>query len=49
MLTLFDSLNAVRDFAGDNYDAPVIEPEAARLLRGGDKRAAHYQATRLAT
>jgi antibiotic biosynthesis monooxygenase (ABM) superfamily enzyme len=44
VMTLFDSLDAVRDFAGDDYETPVIEPEAARLLRRGDERAAHYEA-----
>jgi hypothetical protein len=44
VLTLFDSVEAVRAFAGDDYDLPVIEPEAARLLNRGDERAAHYDA-----
>jgi heme-degrading monooxygenase HmoA len=26
VITLFDSLDAVRGFAGDNYTTPVIEP-----------------------
>jgi hypothetical protein len=42
VLTLFDSLEAVRAFAGRAYEVPVIEPEAARLLVRGDERAAHY-------
>jgi hypothetical protein len=42
VVTLFTSLEAVRAFAGDEYDRPVIEPEAARLLTRGDERAAHY-------
>jgi heme-degrading monooxygenase HmoA len=43
VMTLFDSLEAVRAFAGDDYEVPVIEPEAARLLSRGDERAAHYE------
>jgi hypothetical protein len=30
-------------FAGDDYEVPVIEPEAARLLSRGDERAARYE------
>jgi hypothetical protein len=43
VLTLFDSFEDVRLFAGDDYEVPVIEPEAARLLTRGDERAAHYE------
>jgi heme-degrading monooxygenase HmoA len=43
VLTFFDSLDAVRAFAGDDYDVPVIEPEAARLLSRFDERAVHYE------
>jgi heme-degrading monooxygenase HmoA len=43
VMTLFDSLEAVRAFAGDDYEMPVIEPEAARLLTRGDDRSAHYE------
>jgi len=42
VMTLFDSLDAVRAFAGDDLDVPVIEPEAARLLSRTDTRATHY-------
>ena len=41
VVTLFDSLAAERAFAGADYEVPVIEPEAARLLSRGDERAAH--------
>ena len=41
-MTLFESLEDVRLFAGDDYEVPVIEPEAARLLTRGDERAEHY-------
>jgi heme-degrading monooxygenase HmoA len=43
-VTLFESLDAVRAFAGDEYEAPVIEPEAARLLARYERRALHYDA-----
>lgn len=44
VMTLFGSLDAIRAFAGDDYETPVIEPEAARLLVRGDEKAAHYEA-----
>ena len=43
VITLFASLEAVRAFAGEAYDVPVIEPEAACLLTRGDERAAHHE------
>lgn len=43
VLTLFDSLEAVHAFAGDDCQKPVIEPDAARLLSRGDERAVHYE------
>jgi antibiotic biosynthesis monooxygenase (ABM) superfamily enzyme len=44
VVTLFDSLGAVHAFAGDDYEVPVIEPEAAQLLSRGDGRALHCEA-----
>ncbi len=41
-VTLFDSLDAVRAFAGEDYETPVIEPEAQRLLSRYEDRAVHY-------
>jgi heme-degrading monooxygenase HmoA len=49
VITLFESLGAVRAFAGERYEVPVIEPEAARLLTRGDERAAHYVVVRRST
>jgi heme-degrading monooxygenase HmoA len=43
VVTLFESLEAVREFAGEDYEVPVIEPAAARLLVRRDERAAHYE------
>jgi heme-degrading monooxygenase HmoA len=41
-VTLFESLDAVRAFAGEDYETPVIEPEADRLLSHYEERAVHY-------
>lgn len=43
VLNLFDSLGAVRAFAGDDYDVPVFEPEARRLLARVEPIARHYE------
>jgi antibiotic biosynthesis monooxygenase (ABM) superfamily enzyme len=42
-LTRFDSLDAVRAFAGEAYDVPVLEPTARALLSRYDERAQHYE------
>jgi len=39
----FDSLDAVRAFAGENYEAAVVPPKARQLLSRFDARSAHYQ------
>ncbi|MHA2003081.1 MAG: antibiotic biosynthesis monooxygenase [Candidatus Thorarchaeota archaeon] len=39
----FDTLDAVREFAGKEYEAAVVPQEARRLLSRFDKRSAHYQ------
>ena len=41
-LTRFDSLDAIRAFAGENDETPVIEPEALALLSRYDDRALHF-------
>jgi heme-degrading monooxygenase HmoA len=38
----FESLDAVRTFAGDDYERAVIEPEAKALLSRHDERSEHY-------
>ena len=43
VLNLFESLDAVRKFAGANYAVPVFEPEARRLLSRFDPVATHYE------
>ena len=41
-LTLFDSMDAVRRFAGDDHEAAVVPEEARRLLARFDARSVHY-------
>jgi antibiotic biosynthesis monooxygenase (ABM) superfamily enzyme len=41
-LTRFDSLDAIRAFAGDEHDVPVLEPKALELLSRYDDRALHF-------
>jgi hypothetical protein len=48
VLNLFDSLDAVRKFAGPNFSVPVFEPEAKVLLSRFDPVANHYE-VRVAT
>jgi hypothetical protein len=39
----FDSLTAVRAFAGADYEAAVVPPSARALLLRFDARSAHYE------
>jgi heme-degrading monooxygenase HmoA len=48
-VTLFESLDAVRAFAGEDYETPVIEPEAQRLLSRYEDRAVHYHSVFVAS
>ena len=41
-LMWFESLEAVRAFAGDDYEAAVVPPAARALLQRFDARSAHY-------
>jgi heme-degrading monooxygenase HmoA len=43
IITVFDSLDDVRRFAGEDHEQAVIEPEAARLLLRGEPRVRHYE------
>jgi heme-degrading monooxygenase HmoA len=43
VVNLFDSIDAVRRFAGDDYSAPVFEPEARLLLSRVEPIARHYE------
>jgi heme-degrading monooxygenase HmoA len=39
----FDSLLAVRTFAGEDYELAVVPPKARQLLVRFDQRSAHYE------
>ncbi len=39
----FDSLDAVRAFAGDDYEVAVVPPAARAVLSRFDARSAHYE------
>ena len=42
-ITHFDSLDAIRAFAGDDPEAPHIAPAARALLKRWDERVSHYE------
>jgi heme-degrading monooxygenase HmoA len=42
-ITFFSSLDAVRGFAGEDYEYAVVEPEARRVLSRFEERSVHYQ------
>ena len=42
-VTLFASLDAVRRFAGDDYETAVLHPQAAGLLSRYDPKSVHYE------
>jgi heme-degrading monooxygenase HmoA len=42
-LTMFESLEAVRAFAGDDLEAAVVPERGRRLLVRFDERSAHYE------
>jgi hypothetical protein len=39
----FDSLDAVREFAGEDYEVPVVPPKAREVLARFDERSQHYE------
>ena len=41
--TFWQSLDAIRAFAGDELDRAVVAPEAAALLTQFDRRVRHYE------
>jgi heme-degrading monooxygenase HmoA len=43
VINFFDSLDAVRRFAGEKFDVPVFEPEAKALLSRIEPVANHYE------
>jgi heme-degrading monooxygenase HmoA len=42
-LSLWDSVDAIRAFAGDDIEIAVLYPEDARYLVGGESMVTHYQ------
>jgi heme-degrading monooxygenase HmoA len=42
-ITRFDSMDAVRAFAGADYEVAVIHPGAQNLLSRYDERSTHYE------
>jgi heme-degrading monooxygenase HmoA len=43
VMTWWESLDAVRRFAGDDHERAVVADEAAALLIGFDERVRHYE------
>jgi hypothetical protein len=41
-IMLFDSLEHVRAFAGEDYEAAYVPPRARAVLARFDQRSAHY-------
>jgi heme-degrading monooxygenase HmoA len=39
----FDSIDAVRDFAGEDYEKAVVPPEARVLLSRFDEKSQHFE------
>ncbi len=39
----FDSVDAVRTFAGEDYEVAVVPPKARKLLARFDARSQHYE------
>ena len=42
-MMLFDSLDAVREFAGENYEVAVVPDKARAVLSHFDERSQHYE------
>ncbi len=42
-ITQFTDMNAVREFAGPDYERAVIAPGASELLSHFDERSQHYE------
>jgi heme-degrading monooxygenase HmoA len=43
VLTLWDSLESILAFTGDDYETAVVPPEVRRLLATYDEQAVHYE------
>ena len=42
-IMVFDSLDGVREFAGEDYEACVVPPKARAVLSRFDRRSQHYE------
>ena len=42
-IMVFDSLEAVREFAGEDYEQAVVPPKARAVLSHFDARSQHYE------
>ena len=42
-IMVFDSLDAVREFAGEDYEAAVVPEKARAVLAHFDERSQHYE------
>jgi heme-degrading monooxygenase HmoA len=42
VLTLWESMHAIREFAGGDVETAVVEPEARAVLSDFDETVAHY-------
>ncbi|MFX0116807.1 MAG: antibiotic biosynthesis monooxygenase [Candidatus Hodarchaeota archaeon] len=42
-LTLWESMDAIREFAGEDYETAVVPPEARELLSRFDRSSQHYE------
>ena len=42
-IMVFDSIDAVRAFAGDDYETAYVPPEARAVLTRFDETSAHYE------
>ena len=47
-LTRFASLDAIRAFAGEDYEQPVLEPQARALLSRYEETALHFDTSSFA-
>jgi heme-degrading monooxygenase HmoA len=42
-VTLWETIEAIRAFAGDDYERAVVPPQARELLERFDERTRHYE------
>jgi heme-degrading monooxygenase HmoA len=43
VMTLWESMDAIRSFAGDTLDNAVVEPAAQALLKSFDRKVIHHE------